>query len=71
MPQRYYFSGAEPVNLNEISAAMTNSTVRFVFDTQVEVTPNEMLELDNGQWFLTKRINGKRVCRRLHGKWDR
>ena len=50
---------------------MTNSTVRFVFDTQVEVTPNEMLELDNGQWFLTKRINGKRVCRRLHGKWDR
>ncbi len=50
---------------------MTNSTVRFVFDSPVEVKANEMLELDNGQWFLIKWVKGKRVLSRLHGKWDR
>ncbi len=72
MPQRYYFEGPEDVLLDNIPATMIDSTVQFIFDdAPIRVKSCDMLELDNGEWFLIKRIDREWVYQRLSGKWDR
>jgi hypothetical protein len=54
-------------SITEAGAGWACKNARFVFDKQISVGKDDVLELLNGQFFLIS--NGTRTT--LEGKWDR
>lgn len=59
-----------PTILTELGLREGVSTnVCFMLDAPLAVSPNDVIELDNGQWYLLSAHDATRVL--LNGKWDR
>jgi hypothetical protein len=69
MNPRYKLSDTSK-SLAEVGVGVVCRNTRFVFDQPVTCLADEELELDNGQWFLIKVINGKEERIQLDGKWE-
>jgi hypothetical protein len=70
MNPRYRISDTQDINLSEIGIGVTCRNARFVFDRLVTVELGDLLELDNGQWFLIKNPDGDEKRIALDGKWS-
>ena len=71
MGRRFYFSDSEETNVAEIGIGVVCRHARFVFDKPLTLQLDEVIELDNGQFFLVKVVDGKEKRTLLNGKWDR
>jgi hypothetical protein len=70
MPQKFYFSESKNTHVKEIKLGVVSDHVRFVFDSTIEVKAGQMIELDNGQWFLREWQDGQVKLTQLDGKWS-
>ena len=70
MPQKFYFSESKNTHLNEIGIGVVSDNVRFVLDQPIEVKAGQMIELDNGQWFLREWQDGQVKLTQIDGKWS-
>ncbi len=70
MPQKYYFDPVSSITIDEIGLGIVANNVRFVFDTSLTLSPGQMVELNDGQWFLISYTGKKRQRRLIDGKWS-
>jgi hypothetical protein len=69
MRQRFYFSDTHDTQVDEIRRGVVAPNFRFIFTHPIEVKAGQMLELDNGQWFMLAQRNGQ-IKVQLDGKWS-
>ena len=67
MNPHYKFSDDVDTTVYEIGVGVVCRNTRFVFDQMITVKAGQLLELDNGQWFLIDSKNNRTI---LDGKWS-